>query len=652
MTETYLNPVLKRSAPDPFVFKHRGEYWCISSNCQPNQRKFEMLRSPDLVHWQVMGGALEPLAEAHPYYWAPEITYLNGIFYLYYSVGNETFMQLRVATSRNPGGPYIDRGVRLTGEDFAIDAHVFIDEAAPSSGAGSMYMFYATDFLQHTRIGTGTVVDRMLDPFTLAGEPRPVSRAAYEWQVFDPARESKGGVKWHTIEGSFVLKRKGLYYQMFSGGNWTNQSYGVGYATSEQVLCEAEWAQPCDGLDQPLVIRTLPGLVTGPGHNSVVRGPDNRQLYCIYHRWVDNARVLSIDPLDFAGDRLLVLGPSHTRRPVPITPTICGFDAPHPYGAHPTGGKWHVDGSEARQSAARQRAEARWELPAPHFTFEVTLRADSDGNGAYGALLIGERNRTAQFGIRPVDGVLLASVRGAQRAYPLPKGFDPAVDHLLRLDVDGARVTLMLDNLGSRWRLKLPFEPFDVAVFTDGVAATFVAPEITLGWEELFDGPEKTATELDWEGDEDWPVRDGLLLSPEKPRDSAMVARMVPTETYELVVNARLLDAELGGGYGISSALSAEHTGPLLALERTETGWKLVAGDGDSGAESTWLLPDGFDAARWQQWRLRVTHQGVSVALEGQDLGELPLPRPGTHVGIAASRAHAAFDMVRVTALG
>ena len=215
MPDTYLNPVLKRSAPDPFVFKHRGEYWCISSQSEPRQRKFEMLRSPDLVHWQVMGGALEPLVAERPHYWAPEITYLNGTFYLYYSVGNETFMELRVATSRNPGGPYIDKGLRLTKEDFAIDAHVFIDED------GVMYMFYATDFLDYDRIGTGTVVDRMINPLTLAGEPRPVSRAAYDWQVYDPARASKGGVKWHTVEGSFVLKRKGTYYQMFSGGNWT-----------------------------------------------------------------------------------------------------------------------------------------------------------------------------------------------------------------------------------------------------------------------------------------------------------------------------------------------------------------------------------------------------------------------------------------------
>lgn len=79
MTNTYTNPIFAHPTPDPFVFKHRGAYWCISTH-SAGQRKFEMLRSPDLLHWEIVGGALEPLAEEHPYYWAPEITYDNGVF--------------------------------------------------------------------------------------------------------------------------------------------------------------------------------------------------------------------------------------------------------------------------------------------------------------------------------------------------------------------------------------------------------------------------------------------------------------------------------------------------------------------------------------------------------------------------------------------
>ena len=72
----------------------------------------------------------------------------------------------------------------------------------------------------------------MVDLFTLAGRPRPVSRARYDWQIYDPQRAEKGGVRWHTIEGPFVLTRKGLFYQMCSGGNWQNPSYGCLLYTS------------------------------------------------------------------------------------------------------------------------------------------------------------------------------------------------------------------------------------------------------------------------------------------------------------------------------------------------------------------------------------------------------------------------------------
>jgi GH43 family beta-xylosidase len=662
MTDTYLNPVFNHPAPDPFVFKHRGEYWCISSHCEPGDRIFEMLRSTDLVHWELAGGALEPLAEEHPYYWAPEITYDNGTFYLYYSVGNETFMQLRVATSRDPGGPYVDAGVRLTPQDFAIDAHVFVDED------GQRWMFYATDFLDYTRIGTGTVVDRLLDPLTLEGKPRPVSRARYDWQVYDPARESKGGVKWHTIEGSFTLKRKGKYYQMFSGGNWTNQTYGVAYAVSEEVDRPDEWDQPCNGEATPLVMRTLPGLVTGPGHNSVIRGPDNRQLYCVYHRWVEGARVLSIDPLDWSGERLLILGPTHTPQPVPLAAAYRGFE-----GANLDGGQWQANGLLARQTDLRRRASAMWQLPAPQFLFEATGRVldlGEDQVGSWGVDLFGEKGRVGTLAIRPRERSVTINVRGAQRGFPLSVDFDGSVDHLLRVEVDGARVSVTVDTIASRFRLKLPFEPYGVALFTDGLAAEFAAPEITLGWEESFDGPEKTPDSLDWDADKGWTVAGGELRSPElrrggsflqrRPKEQrALVAKAVPAESYDLAVNVCLLDADegaaAGAGYvifpaGSAGAPHAPGNGPTLFIRQDGEGWQLEAGAGNI-APAVWPLPAGFDARQYQHWRFRVSRNVVAVALEDYALGELRLERPATHLALGAVNAQVGCEMVRVTAM-
>jgi hypothetical protein len=155
----------------------------------------------------------------------------------------------------------------------------------------------------------------------LAGDPKPVTRARYDWQVYDPARKEKGGVRWHTVEGPFVLKRKGTYYEMFSGGNWQNISYGVSFAVSDTIQNADEWLQYSDGETTFPLIRTIPEKVIGPGHNSVIRGPNNRELYCVYHRWVDDNRVLAIDRMDFGGgDRMFISGPTHTPQPAPYQP--------------------------------------------------------------------------------------------------------------------------------------------------------------------------------------------------------------------------------------------------------------------------------------------------------------------------------------------
>ena len=308
----FRNPVYPHSFPDPFVLKVQREYWGYSTGFQPDENVFGIIHSCDLVHWESIGSAMQPIAGGHTCYWAPEVTHENdGSFLMYFSAGNEETMTVRVARAENPAGPFHDLGIALTKEPFAIDPHVFIDDD------GSRYLFYATDFLTHTHVGTGTVVDRMMDAFTLEGKPEPVTRARFEWQVYDPKRESKGGVKWHTVEGPFVLKHNGLYYQMFSGGNWQNLTYGVSYAVSDCIKPGHEWQQHADGTKVLPILRTVPGEVIGPGHNSVVLGPDDRELFCVYHRWVEGERVLCIDRMGWAGNELVVYGPTTTEQPGP-----------------------------------------------------------------------------------------------------------------------------------------------------------------------------------------------------------------------------------------------------------------------------------------------------------------------------------------------
>ncbi|MFP5264333.1 MAG: glycoside hydrolase family 43 protein [Blastocatellia bacterium] len=662
---TYLNPVHNRPCPDPFVLKHLGEYWCYSTGFWHDGRCFGVMHSRDLVEWRELAGAMEPFAEGHTCYWAPEVTYYKGHFFLYYSVGNEERMQVRVALADDPAGPFVDSGRGLTAEDFAIDPHVFED------ADGARYLFYATDFLTHTHIGTGTVVDRMIDPFTLAGSPRPVTRPRYDWQVYDPKRAEKGGVRWHTVEGPFVLRRKDTYYEMFSGGNWKNITYGVSYAVARDINTQDEWAQASDGERVLPILRTVPGKVIGPGHNSVVRGPDNLQLFCVYHRWAEDSsnRVLAIDRQDWAGERMIILGPSTAEQPAPLPPAFADFfDRGHVDGLgggwRCAGGRWSAVDKEARQESSDSLAEARLEVDASCFVLEVGLRAlpEFDEAGAFGISLRNEDDECLRLMLQPAKNRAILTVRDeaglTDLTLNLPEDFKAGAYHLLRVEADGRRVCVALDGAAiTPWRGRVATEPKAVALVTRHMGAAFAGFALTVGWQDLFDN-----------GINDWrPLEPGadarvddyqLWLSDAREGDTAAstperlaaIAKGPALEAYEVVVNARL-DEPRGPGacYGFYPALGGGKTGPLFTVERDAGGWSLFAHT--PSARQAFPLPGGFDPHVYQQFRLIKEHRRLTILWEAQVLGEVEAPVEPTRVGLFARDSTAAFDMVRVTAI-
>jgi GH43 family beta-xylosidase len=625
---TYTNPVYPESFPDPFVLKFRGEYWAYCTGPWPDGRCFGVLRSRDLVHWDPLAGAMEPLPGHFPCYWAPEVTYENGLFYLYYSVGNEETMEIRVAIAARPAGPFEDSGRRLTREPFAIDAHVF------TGASGARYLFYATDFLEHTHAGTGTVVDRMLDPYTLAGEPRPVTRARHDWHVYHPNRPEKGYVRWHTVEGPFVLERKGLYYEMFSGGNWQNPTYGVSFAVSPHLDHPEEWEQAA------LPILRTAGEVIGPGHNSVVRGPDNRQLFCVYHRWAFEegyaiARVLAIDPLDWAGERMLVLGPSTEPRPLPL-PTFADFFDGGLRGWSCAGGRWASSHGAAYQAEIGASGEAVRDTGSSSFLCEVSVRAQEvPGPGAgVGLALYG----AGEERLRVLLGTMLRVIhKDKEEEIALPADFGPEAFHLLRLEVDGPRVSLVVDEAAARWRGSLSCLVTAVALRTESLAAEFSGFAMTAGWEDLFLGDGGG-----WQpADAGWRVENGRLLS---PAAASTLRRGPALGSYELVVNARM-EEDGAVGWVIHPATEEPGDGPGVALRRLGEGWGLRTG------EQVMPLPSGFDPFVDQQFRFRKNEDRVEIAWEGHALGALEVSTGPGGTGLGTAGARVSFEAVRVTAI-
>jgi GH43 family beta-xylosidase len=192
---------------------------------------------------------------------------------------------------------------------FAIDPHPFRDDD------GRWYLFYARDFLDTdggVRAGTALVVDRLENMAKLSGEEKVVLRASSDWQRFLDNRLMYGEIfDWHTLEGPCVRKHEGKYYCFYSGGRWETENYGVDYGVADRVMGPYSDAGNENG---PRVLRSHPGHVLGPGHNSIVLGPNGQTEYIAYHAWATNMamRQMWIDQLIWTPDGPRCNGPSWT----------------------------------------------------------------------------------------------------------------------------------------------------------------------------------------------------------------------------------------------------------------------------------------------------------------------------------------------------
>jgi beta-xylosidase len=316
---SYHNPVWDGYLADPQVLCVDGVYYAYGTGpADENGRQFPVLRSDDFVNWTYIGGALESVADpAIRDYWAPEVAYRDGTFYLYYA-GDQ---KMRVAVSDRPEGPFKDTGRLLfPDEPFSIDGHPFFDPVSQQ-----WYLFFAKDFFDQ-RVGTALAVVRLGDDMvSTVGPVKTVLRAFADWQIYERNRTLYGRLweAWHTVEGPYIVYRDGTYYCFYSGGNWQTPGYGVGCAIAKEVTgpYHDPWSK-----DKASVISTIPNKLIGPGHNSVILAPDNETYFMAYHSW--NAertkRQMCLDPIVWTQNGPYVWNPSRGPKTVRLPLSAAG----------------------------------------------------------------------------------------------------------------------------------------------------------------------------------------------------------------------------------------------------------------------------------------------------------------------------------------
>ena len=164
--------------------------------------------------------------------------------------------------------------------------------------------------------GTGIVCDRLVAPDLLADRPRAVVSPSQRWEG-----NRDGGFFWN--EAPYVLKRRGTYFLMYSGGSFYDDTYAIGVARA--AAPEGPWEKLAAN---PVVRGT--DVVRGPGHHSFIAAPDVATRYAVYHAYVEGepGRKVCIDRMHWLGDRPTVWGPTHEAQPRPPQP-LYDEEVPH-----------------------------------------------------------------------------------------------------------------------------------------------------------------------------------------------------------------------------------------------------------------------------------------------------------------------------------
>lgn len=275
------NPIFPGWYADPEIRLFNNEYWIFPtySAAYNDQTFFDAFSSNDLVTWTKHARILDTahVTWAKRAVWAPTVVKRGENYYIFFGANDiqndQQFGGIGVARAKSPAGPFEDHLGKPLIDKFhngaqPIDPFVFADDD------GAYYLIYGG--WKHCNVTKLNADFTGIVPLPDGSLYKEVTPAGY-------------------VEGSWMFKKDGKYYFMWSEGGWTGPNYAVAYAIGTSPFGPFERAGR--------ILSQDPQVATGAGHHSVLQAPSGK-WYIAYHRRPlgdtgRDHRVVCIDEMKF-----------------------------------------------------------------------------------------------------------------------------------------------------------------------------------------------------------------------------------------------------------------------------------------------------------------------------------------------------------------
>jgi hypothetical protein len=421
------NPFVDGWYADPDTVVHDGRYWVYPTASRPyaQQTHLDAFSSPDLIHWTKHSSVLRTADVSWARYalWAPAPVERGGKYYLYFAANDiqsdSELGGIGVAVADRPEGPYRDALGKPLISQFhngaqPIDQDVFIDDD------GQAYMYYGG--WRHCN-----VVKLNADMTSLG--------------TFEDGSTYREITPENFTEGSYMFKRDGRYYFMWSEGGWTGPDYSVSYAMADSPT------GPFRRIGK--VLAQDPAVAKGSGHNSVVNVPGTDIWYIVYHRRPlgesdGNHRQLAYDRLHFDADGTIRRVAMQVRD---------NFADDNALGWKTYGGTWSAAGGRYR--AGRELgAKALLDTDFADFTYDADVTVGAGGGDAGLMFRVSGpsagRDGYAGYyaGISPGNRVVLGRANGSwTQLAAAPVSVATGTAHRLRITAAGSSIKVFVDDM-------------------------------------------------------------------------------------------------------------------------------------------------------------------------------------------------------------